>query len=108
LAAEFQATTPSNPSGQWDAIAIWNLRAKFLSADGDLWRRAISAEPGSFMLSSSHPAYPLFLSAWVAIESSATQWAAERSFDDSVPAMTSIAILLALVALLVASLAARG
>jgi len=50
----------ANPQGNWDAWAIWNLRARFLAA-GDLAPRAWSP-----MLSgSSHPGYPLLVSGFV-------------------------------------------
>jgi hypothetical protein len=50
-----------NPQGNWDAWAIWNLRAKFLAANGDSWRVAVSP-----LLDKTHPDYPLLLSSLVA------------------------------------------
>lgn len=29
----------ANPHGDWDAWAIWNLRAKYLAGPGETWRR---------------------------------------------------------------------
>ena len=49
------------PEGQWDAWAIWNLRARFLFRGGDQWRTAFSSK-----LLWSHPDYPLLLPAMVA------------------------------------------
>lgn len=53
-----------NPSGQWDAWSIWNLRAKFLA----------SPEPArawSPLLTNTHPEYPLLVSGAVAVTGSA-------------------------------------
>ena len=50
-----------SPHGNWDAFSIWNLRAKFLLGDGDLWTRAASP-----LLGRTHPEYPLLLSSFVA------------------------------------------
>src|SRR3984885_12983220 len=46
------------PVGAWDAWALWNLRAKFLSGPGGAWRYALSP-----LISNSHPDYPLLLPA---------------------------------------------
>jgi hypothetical protein len=51
----------SIPEGNWDAWSIWNLRARFLAAGGDLAPRAWSP-----MIGSTHPEYPLLTSAFVA------------------------------------------
>jgi hypothetical protein len=51
----------SAPYGNWDAFAIWNLRAKFLLAPGDLWKNAVSP-----LLERTHPEYPLLLSSFIA------------------------------------------
>ncbi|MFN2263293.1 MAG: hypothetical protein ACK2UM_03450 [Anaerolineales bacterium] len=45
----------STPFGDWDAWAIWNLRASFI-ASGDRWLAGFSE-----VLSWSHPDYPLLL-----------------------------------------------
>lgn len=44
------------PHGEWDAWAIWNLRARFLFRTGSAWRDSFSP-----LLASSHPDYPLLL-----------------------------------------------
>jgi hypothetical protein len=49
------------PLGQWDAWAIWNLKAKFLAADGPAWQGIFSRTVWF-----SHPDYPLLLPAAVA------------------------------------------
>jgi hypothetical protein len=48
------------PQGQWDAWAIWNLRARFLFRAGDQWRMAFSSKQLW-----SHPDYPLLVPAMV-------------------------------------------
>jgi hypothetical protein len=45
-----------NPHGQWDAWAIWNLRARFIARAGSDWRDAFTT-----LLGWSHPDYPLLL-----------------------------------------------
>lgn len=50
-----------HPEGQWDAWAIWNLRARFLFRGGEEWRTAFS---GTLLW--SHPDYPLLLPGLVA------------------------------------------
>ncbi len=44
------------PHGDWDAWAIWNLRARFLFRAGPAWKEAFSP-----LLTWSHPDYPLLL-----------------------------------------------
>jgi hypothetical protein len=51
----------TNPHGNWDAWAIWNLRARFLIHGGNVAQRAWSPA-----LISSHPEYPLLVSGFVA------------------------------------------
>lgn len=51
----------SRPHGDWDAWAIWNLRARFLVRGGDHWQDGFSALVGW-----SHPDYPLLLPGLVA------------------------------------------
>jgi hypothetical protein len=51
----------SVPQGDWDAWAIWNLKARFFARGGPLWSRAFDDS-----LAWSHPDYPLFLSTTVA------------------------------------------
>lgn len=53
--------TLANPHGQWDAWAIWNLRARFLFRGQQHWTDAFSPA-----LAWSHPDYPLLVSATVA------------------------------------------
>lgn len=50
-----------SPHGEWDAWAIWNLRARFIVRAGSDWRDAFTS-----LLGWSHPDYPLLLSLSVA------------------------------------------
>ena len=60
LAAQVD-TIRTSPYGNWDAFAIWNLRAKFLLGPGETWRNAVSP-----LLERTQPEYPLLLSAFIA------------------------------------------
>lgn len=52
----------SKPHGEWDAWAIWNLHARFLSRAGQFWTDAFSRQ-----IDWSHPDYPLLLPGIVAL-----------------------------------------
>jgi hypothetical protein len=84
----------ANPQGSWDAWNIWNLRARFLLAGGQLAQRSWSPMPAT------HSEYPLLLSAFVA-----RCWAYGHSASVAVPIATSYFFLLALVALTTGGLA---
>lgn len=60
-AGSFIAGAIANPHGQWDAWAIWNLRARFLFRGQEHWADAFSPT-----LAWSHPDYPLLVSSSVA------------------------------------------
>jgi hypothetical protein len=79
-----------NPHGNWDAWAIWNLRAKFLASPGGMAARAWSPILGSI----THAEYPLLVSAFVG-----RAWALGHSVSIVVPAATSYVFFLALLAL---------
>jgi hypothetical protein len=83
----------SNPHGEWDASAIWNLRAKYLAGSLD-WRFVISPPP------EAHPDYPLLLSAF-----NARSWRLSGNMSWFGPAVTGLALFATLVALIVGSLA---
>jgi hypothetical protein len=68
FAADFQASAAANPSGEWDALSIWNLRAQFMAGGPETWRRAVTSELGGHMAGSAHPGYPLFLSGFLALQ----------------------------------------
>jgi len=90
----------ANPQGNWDAWAIWNLRARFLASGGALAQRAWSSK----LDASAHAEYPLLLSSFVA-----RSWAFSDSFSTAVPEATSYAFFLALIALVAGGMAAlRG
>jgi hypothetical protein len=54
-------TARVSPNGEFDAFAMWNVRAKFLLGSGDTWQAAHSP-----MLIQQRPDHPLLLSAFVA------------------------------------------
>ena len=83
------------PVGDWDAWALWNLRAKFLAGPGGAWRYALSP-----LLGNTHPDYPLLLSAFVA-----RAWKASGKMDVIAPVGTSLLFFAALLALLVSVVA---
>jgi len=80
----------ANPQGNWDAWAMWNLRARFLAADGDLPRRAWSPA-----LAEVHPEYPLLLPSFVA-----RCWTYSGSAGTAAPITAAYLFFLALLATL--------
>jgi len=86
----------NNPQGNWDAWAIWNLRARFLAAGGSVARRAWSP-----LLSSTHPEYPLLTSAFVA-----RAWTYGHTLSDTVPIAVSCLYFLALISVATGGMAA--
>jgi hypothetical protein len=83
------------PVGDWDAWALWNLRAKFLAGSDGAWRYALSP-----LISNTHPDYPLLLSAFIA-----RAWKAGGVVDAVAPIATAILFFAALLALLVSAIA---
>jgi hypothetical protein len=106
LLLDFQAAASANPQGEWDAMSIWNLRARFLASGGDLWRHAVSSEIGGRMIGAAHPAYPLFLSAFLALNwvSAATP---VNGWDTALPIAVSLLLSLSVLALLGSSIGSR-
>lgn len=90
------------PVGDWDAWAIWNLRAKFLAGPGGAWRYAVSP-----LLNNSHPDYPLLLPAFVARVWKAGSAVSQAGgiVDLIAPAATALLFFAALLALLVSAVA---
>lgn len=87
------------PHGNWDAFAIWNLRARFLLAPGELWKNAASP-----LLERTHPEYPLLLSGFVA-----RTWRLAGAVSPAAPLATGYLFSAAVVALLVTLLSlSRG
>jgi hypothetical protein len=94
--AVFLNAISTNPYGNWDALAIWNLRAKFLAENDPFWKSAFSP-----LLSHTHPDYPLLLSSYIA-----RCWRLSGSVGDAVvPVATAALFLFATVGLLVSALA---
>lgn len=91
--AAFTANALVNPHGEWDAWAIWNVRARFLFRAGPQWRRAFSAEL-------MHADYPLLLPAAVA-----HVWTSAAAESNAAPLAVALCFAGALVVLLAAALA---
>jgi hypothetical protein len=98
--AAIAAAWESNPQGNWDAWAIWNLRARFLASEPGLAARAWSPLLGPI----THPEYPLLVSGLVG-----RSWAFGRSISTAVPEAASYIFFLALLAMMAGGVAAlRG
>lgn len=89
-----------NPQGNWDAWAIWNLRAKFLASPGGLAQRAWSPLLGRI----THAEYPLLVSGFVG-----RAWAGSNSLSRAIPEATSYVFFLGLLAMVTGGITAlRG
>lgn len=93
--ASIAAASAANPHGDWDAWAIWNLRAKYLA--GPVWQHAVATE-----IAVQHPDYPLLLSALIA---RAWKDGGTNNFDPALPS-TLATLFFACGAALLASAAA--
>jgi hypothetical protein len=93
LAGSMAKTAAAMPHGDWDAWAIWNMRAKFLASDGG-WKGAVSPE----LSIRTHPEYPLL---WSSVVAKAWSWTGETG-NTAVPvaagALASVALLTLLTA----------
>lgn len=58
----FAVTTHMRPHGSWDAVSIWNLHARLLTADDDQWREFLRQGPRCAWQAD----YPLLIPAAVA------------------------------------------
>ena len=83
-----------SPDGHYDAIAIWNMRARFIFRGGTRWTDAFSS-----ILSWSHPDYPLLLPLSVA-----RGWSYVGYETLFVPGTIAITFMLATIIMLVSSL----
>ena len=83
----------ANPVGEWDATAIWNLRARFLT-DQQNWRFVVSPFPAT------RPEYPLLISSFIA-----RTWKLAGAYPALVPILTSLTFWAALQGLMVSALA---
>lgn len=90
--AGFVEMSLRNPAGEWDAWAIWNLRARFL-ASGEFWHHAWSP-----LLYRTHPEYPLLLPLFVA-----RGWTYAGAMAPSVPIATALLFQLAAIGLVVSA-----
>jgi hypothetical protein len=86
----------ANAYGDWDAWALWCLRAKMLASGHDLAARAWSP----VLATTTHPEYPLLLSSFVA-----RCWAFDDSFSQAIPAITSYVFFVALISMVWAGVA---
>ena len=93
LVLGFSNTFTSNPTGEWDASAIWNLRAEYLAGGPATWRYAVSNY-------ANHPGYPLLVSGFIA-----RTWIILGNTGDAVPAALSLIFSLATLGVLSAALA---
>ena len=95
LVGSISSISTAMPHGDWDAWAIWNMRAKFLAADG-AWRGAVSQE----LFGRSHPEYPLL---WPGLVGKA--WSATGSVGQTAaPILAGALSCFGLLALLLAGL----
>ncbi len=83
------------PLREIDALAIWNLRARFLFLGGREWKAGFTN-----LITWSHPDYPLLLPGLVA-----RCWAVLGRAAEVVPVLTAAAFTLATIGLLIAALA---
>ena len=83
------------PVGDWDAWAIWNLRAKFLAGPPGAWRSALSP-----LIDNTHPDYPLLLSGFIA-----SVWKCGGTTDTLAPIAVGMLFFAALIALLTSAVA---
>ena len=94
----FVSVSDMNPQGGWDAFSIWNLRARYL-LHSETWKYAVTPFPVG-----AHMEYPLLTSSLIA-----RGWTYAGSLTPLVPIGSALAFAVALVMLLVSTLAlARG
>lgn len=99
MVMDIVSTTEAAPDGEWDAFAIWNVRARFLSAGAPAWRNAIAPGINAGLTGASHPGYPLLLSGWIGMA-----WMVNGTPDPVVPACAGGLFSVSVVALLFAAL----
>ncbi len=69
----------SSPGGGWDAVAIWNLHARFMYLGNIHWKDVFSP-----MLASSHPDYPYLLPGLIALI-----WNLSGTMKSSIPILVA-------------------
>jgi len=57
----FLVVSLQSPHGQWDAVAVWNVKARFLYMGGPNWKGVFSP-----LIPFTHPDYPLLLPGFIA------------------------------------------
>jgi uncharacterized membrane protein YwzB len=90
----WQISAYAHPDGDWDAWAIWNLRARFIFA-GEQWKDGFNAA-----ISWSHPDYPLLLPGSIA-----RIWVMLSSSTQAVPILVNLLFTLSILAVMLAGLA---
>ncbi len=93
--ASFVFLALKKPHGDWDAWAIWNLRARFLFRGGNQWTSAFSS-----LMEGARPDYPLLVPSAIA-----GLWTCIGNDTVLVPALLSFLFTFAAVGLTVSSLA---
>ena len=93
--ASFVFLALKKPHGDWDAWAIWNLRARFLFRGGNQWTSAFSS-----LMEGARPDYPLLVPSAIA-----GLWTCIGNDTVLVPVLLSFLFTFAAVGLTVASLA---
>ena len=96
----FWVNSQIRPTGEWDSMGFWNLRAIYLARGDGLWQLALHQQAGGLPTDAFHPSYPLFLSGFVAL-----QWVLSPGFDAVVPAATGLVFCAACLLLFLTSLA---
>ena len=96
VAGRLTGMSEANPWGGWDALAMWNLRAKFLAgAPGD-WHFAVNGMLADRM----HPDYPLLLPSFIA-----AGWKAGGEMGALLPVVLSLLFSAVLIGLLASAVA---
>jgi hypothetical protein len=90
---QWQISAVEYPDGNWDAWAIWNLRARFIYA-GELWRDGFNAA-----ISWTHPDYPLLLPGSIA-----RIWVMLGSRAQAVPLLINLSFLISILAMILAGI----
>lgn len=100
--ASWQSFTGANPNGEWDAAAIWTLRAKFLASGEGAWQLAVAPPALDTTTGIHHPTYPILLSSWTA-----GNWTLLGEPSSDAPALASLGFGLAVTMLLAGAVAWR-
>lgn len=91
LVGDAMTAYAASPDGDWDAFSIWDLRARFMAAEGSSWVAAARPGINAGLAGASHPGYPLLLSGWIGMA-----WMADGEMESVVPG--TVSVLFALIA----------